>query len=57
MTPKQFVEQFWAVMGANDFLAASLLLHEQFCLEWPQSGVRTIGAPCEGFDDVMRISR
>ena len=38
MNPKQIVEQFWKVMESNDFYAASELLHNDFILEWVQSG-------------------
>ncbi|MBA3943089.1 MAG: nuclear transport factor 2 family protein [Herpetosiphonaceae bacterium] len=37
------VEQFWAAMNANDFRAAGDLLHDEFMLEWPQSGERIRG--------------
>src|SRR5215510_6593960 len=35
---KQIVEQFWAAMQSNDFKAAGTFLHDDFVLEWPQSG-------------------
>ncbi len=35
---RQVVERFWAAMGENDFQAAGELLHDEFVLEWPQSG-------------------
>lgn len=37
---KQIVEQFWTVMQTNDFKAAGELLHDDYILEWPQSGER-----------------
>lgn len=40
---KQIVEQFWAAMQANDFRAAAELLHNEYVLEWPQSGERVRG--------------
>ncbi len=40
---QQVVERFWAAMGENDFQAAGELLHDQFVLEWPQSGERVRG--------------
>lgn len=38
MNSKQIVENFWALMGYNDFYAASQLLHDDYVLEWRQSG-------------------
>ena len=40
---RQVVEQFWAAMDANDFRAAGNLLHDEYVLEWPQSGERIRG--------------
>ena len=40
---RQVVEQFWAAIHANDFRAAGDLLHEEYLLEWPQSGERIRG--------------
>ena len=40
---KQIVEQFWTTMGSNDFRAAGELLHDEYVLEWPQSGERIRG--------------
>jgi ketosteroid isomerase-like protein len=40
---KELVAQFWAAMHANDFAAASELLHDDFVLDWPQSGERIRG--------------
>lgn len=43
MNNKQIVENFWATMRINDFYAAAKLLHDDFTLEWPQSGERILG--------------
>jgi ketosteroid isomerase-like protein len=40
---KQVVESFWAAMQTNDFKRAGELLHEEYSLEWPQSGERVRG--------------
>jgi ketosteroid isomerase-like protein len=40
---RRVVERFWAAMNANDFEAASELLHDDYVLEWPQSGERIRG--------------
>jgi len=40
---KELVGQFWAAMHANDFAAAGELLHDDFLLDWPQSGERIRG--------------
>ncbi|MGH2544171.1 MAG: nuclear transport factor 2 family protein [Ardenticatenaceae bacterium] len=40
---KQVVEQFWAAMQDNDFRSAGALLHDDYILEWPQSGERIRG--------------
>ena len=40
---KHVVEQFWGTMQTNDFSAASELLHDDFVLDWPQSGERIRG--------------
>jgi ketosteroid isomerase-like protein len=40
---KQIVERFWATMQTNDFKAAGELLHDDYALEWPQSGERIRG--------------
>jgi limonene-1,2-epoxide hydrolase len=42
-TPKHIVEHFWKTMGTNDFHAAAALLHENYRLEWPQSGEVIVG--------------
>ena len=43
MNNKQILENFWATMETNDFLVASQLLHDDYTLEWPQSGERILG--------------
>ncbi|MCI0397078.1 MAG: nuclear transport factor 2 family protein [Chloroflexi bacterium] len=40
---RQLVEQFWATMNSNDFRAAAELFHDDYVLEWPQSGERIRG--------------
>ncbi|HET9910566.1 MAG TPA: nuclear transport factor 2 family protein [Anaerolineales bacterium] len=42
-TSKQILERFWTAMQTNDFVAASELLHDDYLLEWPQSGERIRG--------------
>ena len=43
MNNKQILETFWETMETNDFHAASQLLHDDYTLEWPQSGERILG--------------
>jgi hypothetical protein len=43
MKNKQILENFWSTMETNDFHAASQLLHDEYILEWPQSGERIVG--------------
>jgi ketosteroid isomerase-like protein len=40
---RQVIEGFWAAMQTNDFKAAGEFLHDEFVLEWPQSGERIRG--------------
>jgi ketosteroid isomerase-like protein len=40
---KQVVEGFWAAMQTNDFKAAGEFFHDDYILEWPQSGERIRG--------------
>ncbi|HJR78494.1 MAG TPA: nuclear transport factor 2 family protein [Anaerolineales bacterium] len=40
---RRIVEGFWAAMQTNDFKAAGEFLHDQYVLEWPQSGERIRG--------------
>jgi ketosteroid isomerase-like protein len=37
------IERFWQTMNTNDFPAVGRLLHDDFLLEWPQSGERIRG--------------
>jgi limonene-1,2-epoxide hydrolase len=43
MNNKQILEAFWKTMETNYFHAASQLLHDDYTLEWPQSGERILG--------------
>ena len=43
MDSKKKLENFWATMETNDFYAAAQLLHDEYVLEWPQSGERIRG--------------
>lgn len=43
MNNRQILKHFWATMESNDFYAAARLLHDDFVLEWPQSGERIRG--------------
>lgn len=43
MKPKELIEQFWQTMESNDFYAVAQLLHDDFVLEWTQSGERIRG--------------
>jgi len=43
MNNKQILKNFWATMETNDFYAASQGLHDDYILEWPQSGERILG--------------
>jgi len=40
---RAIVERFWSAMAANDFAAAGDLLHDDYLLDWPQSGERIRG--------------
>jgi ketosteroid isomerase-like protein len=40
---RQIVARFWATMQTNDFKAVGELLHDDYTLEWPQSGERIRG--------------
>ncbi len=40
---REVVERFWAAMSSNDFRGAGDLLHDEYLLEWPQSGERIRG--------------
>jgi ketosteroid isomerase-like protein len=43
VTPRAVVTRFWEAMGTNDFAAAAQWLHDDFVLDWPQSGERVRG--------------
>jgi len=43
MNNKQVIENFWTMMGTNDFFAVAQLLHDEYTLEWHQSGERIRG--------------
>lgn len=43
MDARQVLESFWSAMQTNDFHAAAMLLHDDYVLEWPQSGERVRG--------------
>jgi ketosteroid isomerase-like protein len=43
MNPKELIELFWKTMQGNDFYAVGALLHDDFVLNWPQSGERIRG--------------
>lgn len=40
---KDVVRRFWDTMQTNDFRAVGELLHDDYLLEWPQSGERLRG--------------
>lgn len=40
---RYILEQFWAAMNTNDFGAVGIWLHDDYVLEWPQSGERIRG--------------
>lgn len=40
---RRLIEQFWLRMGSNDWRAVGELLHDEYVLEWPQSGERIRG--------------
>ncbi|HEX8731322.1 MAG TPA: nuclear transport factor 2 family protein [Ktedonobacterales bacterium] len=42
-TPKALVERYWRTMNTNDWRAVGALLHDDFLLEFPQSGERFRG--------------
>lgn len=42
-TPRALLEAFWAAIGQNDMRAAGALLHDDYVLDWPQSGERVVG--------------
>ena len=42
-TAREVVERFWRTMNENDWHAAGRLLHDDYVLDWPQSGERIRG--------------
>ncbi len=42
-TSKQIVEGFWAAMQTNNFKDTGKFLHDDYLLEWPQSGEQIRG--------------
>ncbi len=40
---QQLVERYWQTMNSNDFWAVGDLLHDDFVLDYPQSGERIVG--------------
>jgi ketosteroid isomerase-like protein len=42
-TTRRLVERYWQVMNGNDFRAVGELLHDEFVLDYPQSGERIRG--------------
>ena len=40
---RQLVERFWRTMNENDSRAAGQLFHDDYVLDWPQSGERIRG--------------
>lgn len=42
-TLRQLVERYWEVMNTNDYTAVGALFHDEFTLDWPQSGERIRG--------------
>lgn len=42
-TVRQVVERYWRAMNTNDWRAASELLHDDYVLDYPQSGERFRG--------------
>jgi ketosteroid isomerase-like protein len=40
---RRLVEHFWQMMNTNDWEAVGTLLHDEFVLDWPQSGERIRG--------------
>ena len=43
MNNKQIIENFWSIMATNDFYAVAQLLHDDYVLDWVQSGERIRG--------------
>lgn len=43
MNNKKIIENFWSTMATNDFYAVAQLLHDDYVLDWVQSGERIRG--------------
>jgi ketosteroid isomerase-like protein len=43
LSSRNIVVQFWQAMQSNDFRAAAEWLHDDYVLDWPQSGERVRG--------------
>ena len=43
LNAKEIVESFWKAMQTNDFTSAGEFLHDDYRLDWPQSGERVRG--------------
>lgn len=40
---RRVVEHYWQLMNTNDWEAVGTLLHDEYVLDWPQSGERIRG--------------
>ena len=40
---RELIERYWEIMNSNDFRAVGDLLHDDFALDYPQSGERIRG--------------
>lgn len=40
---RRLVEQYWQMMNTNNWQAVGALLHDEYVLDWPQSGERIRG--------------
>ena len=43
LSSRDIVTHFWHTMQTNDFRAAAQCLHDDYVLDWPQSGERILG--------------
>ncbi len=43
LSSRDVIEHFWQTMQSNDFRAAAQWLHDDYVLDWPQSGERIRG--------------
>ena len=48
----QIAEDIWSALGIGDWDAARRYWHDDFVMEWPQSGERIVGA-----EDAMAVNR